>query len=295
MTFSELSYNAINELIKAGINDAKVDASLLINEVFGVDRGFILAHGDEEISSDKYEVFNELLARRVKREPLQHILGYQEFMGLRFKVNKDVLVPRFDTEVLVEETLKHLHDGMRILDMCTGSGCILTSLLYYSNECTGVGVDISEAALNVARDNAYTLLKDKVDVKCSYVNSNLFDKIPKPSENNEFPYDEKFDIIISNPPYIESEVIATLDTEVKDYDPYIALDGGKDGLMFYRSIINSADDYLKNGGLLIFEIGYNQGSAVSDIMNHQGFTDVNIVKDYAGYDRVVMGRIPFVV
>lgn len=295
MTFSELSYNAINELIKAGINDAKVDASLLINEVFGVDRGFILAHGDEEISSDKYEVFNELLARRVKREPLQHILGYQEFMGLRFKVNKDVLVPRFDTEVLVEETLKHLHDGMRILDMCTGSGCILTSLLYYSNECTGVGVDISEAALNVARDNAYTLLKDKVDVKCSYVNSNLFDKIPKPSENNEFPYDEKFDIIISNPPYIESEVIATLDTEVKDYDPYIALDGGKDGLMFYRSIINSADDYIKNGGLLIFEIGHNQGSAVSDIMNHQGFTDVNIVKDYAGYDRVVMGRIPFVV
>lgn len=295
MTFSELSYNAINELIKAGINDAKVDASLLINEVFGVDRGFILAHGDEEISSDKYEVFNELLARRVKREPLQHILGYQEFMGLRFKVNKDVLVPRFDTEVLVEETLKHLHDGMRILDMCTGSGCILTSLLYYSNECTGVGVDISEAALNVARDNAYTLLKDKVDVKYSYVNSNLFDKIPKPSENNEFPYDEKFDIIISNPPYIESEVIATLDTEVKDYDPYIALDGGKDGLMFYRSIINSADDYIKNGGLLIFEIGHNQGSAVSDIMNHQGFTDVNIVKDYAGYDRVVMGRIPFVV
>lgn len=295
MTFSELSYNAINELIKAGINDAKVDASLLINEVFGVDRGFILAHGDEEISSDKYEVFNELLARRVKREPLQHILGYQEFMGLRFKVNKDVLVPRFDTEVLVEETLKHLHDGMRILDMCTGSGCILTSLLYYSNECTGVGVDISEAALNVARDNAYTLLKNKVDVKCSYVNSNLFDKIPKPSENNEFPYDEKFDIIISNPPYIESEVIATLDTEVKDYDPYIALDGGKDGLMFYRSIINSADDYIKNGGLLIFEIGHNQGSAVSDIMNHQGFTDVNIVKDYAGYDRVVMGRIPFVV
>lgn len=295
MTFSELSYNAINELIKAGINDAKVDASLLINEVFGVDRGFILAHGDEEISSDKYEVFNELLARRVKREPLQHILGYQEFMGLRFKVNKDVLVPRFDTEVLVEETLKHLHDGMRILDMCTGSGCILTSLLYYSNECTGVGVDISEAALNVARDNAYTLLKNKVDVKCSYVNSNLFDKIPKPSENNEFPYDEKFDIIISNPPYIESEVIATLDTEVKDYDPYIALDGGKDGLMFYRSIINSADDYIKNGGLLMFEIGHNQGSAVSDIMNHQGFTDVNIVKDYAGYDRVVMGRIPFVV
>ena len=216
-------------------------------------------------------------------------------MGLAFIVNKNVLVPRQDTEVLVEEVMRYLHDGMRLLDMCTGSGCILLSLLHYSNDCTGVGVDISEEALRVAEENAEKILgvcrehiteNDgigdglAVGKQIELIQSNLFEKLDSC---------EKFDIIVSNPPYIKTDVNDSLMPEVKEHEPHLALDGQEDGLFFYREIIAQAGEYLDGEGMLFFEIGYDQGEEVSALMENAGYTDVEVIKDFAGLDRVVHG------
>jgi release factor glutamine methyltransferase len=199
-------------------------------------------------------------------------------MGLDFKVNEHVLIPRQDTEILVEEVLRELHDGMDILDMCTGSGCILISLLNYSNDCHGVGVDISEAALAVAEENSEQLLGNNENI--CFIKSNLFENVTG-----------KYDVIVSNPPYIRKNVIPGLMPEVREHDPYIALDGGEDGLDFYREIVDECGKYLYGGGKLYFEIGYDQADAVKNLMEKAGFIDINVVKDYAGLDRVLYGTI----
>ena len=201
---------------------------------------------------------------------------------MTFTVNKNVLIPRQDTEVLVEEVMRHLHDGMRILDMCTGSGCILTSLLRYSNDCTGVGADISEEALRVARDNAEALLEGngRERPKASFVRSDLFDGLDA---------DDRFDVIVSNPPYIKTGDMDTLMPEVREHEPALALDGKEDGLFFYRRIIDGAKRFLSGGGMLFFEIGFDQGEDVRELMRQAGYTDIEIVKDFAGLDRVVFG------
>ena len=190
-------------------------------------------------------------------------------------MNEHVLIPRFDTEILVEEVMKELHDGFSILDMCTGSGCILLSLLKYSNNCSGVGVDISENALAVAKEN-----QKRLGLDASFVQSDLFEQITG-----------KYDIIVSNPPYIRSDVIPTLMEEVRLHEPVLALDGTEDGLFFYRKIVKESTDYLNGGGWLFFEIGYDQGEAVKKLMEENGFKNVKVVKDYAGLDRVVLGNI----
>ena len=232
------------------------------------------------MTEDETKVYFDLISKRMKHIPLQHLTGEQDFMGLTFTVNEHVLIPRQDTECLVEIVLKHLHDGMRILDMCTGSGCIVISLLHYSNDCQGVGVDLSEEALKVPTHNASVLgnngIADKMDV--TFVQSNLFEKV-----------DGKFDIIVSNPPYIKTEVIDTLMPEVKDFEPMMALDGTEDGLYFYRKIILDAKKHLNRGGQLFFEIGYDQGKEVSDLMCEAGYVNVEVAKDLAGLDRVVYG------
>ena len=197
-------------------------------------------------------------------------------MGLTFRVNQHTLIPRQDTETLVEEGMRHMYDGMRILDMCTGSGCILLSLLKYSNECEGIGVDISEEALKVARENA-----QRLGLKAEFVQGDLFEPVPE----------KKFDMIVSNPPYIETAVIETLMPEVRDHEPMQALDGMEDGLFFYRKIVEKAPGFLTKGGWLLFEIGHNQGEAVSKLMTVQGFKEVEVVKDYTGLDRVVLGQM----
>ena len=230
MTINELLKTGMAQLEEAKVPDASIDAQRLLEATFEIDMGYRLMHGDDELSEivtesdEKISEYRNLINQRSLRIPLQHILGYQDFMGMRFLVTPDVLIPRQDTEILVEEALKEIHDGMRILDMCTGSGCILISLLKYSNDCSGVGIDISDKALNIARRNAEGLLMDKQNVSCEFLQSDLFDS---------FEDDEKFDIIVSNPPYINSDVIATLEPEVRNYDPLIALDGGDDGLYFY--------------------------------------------------------------
>lgn len=284
MTFEEAYNRGKDILIKAGVADALIDARLLLEEAAQVNKAYLLMHANEELKlsceDSAEDSYFRMIDMRAKRIPLQHIVGYQDFMSLRFKVNNNVLVPRFDTEVLVEEALKHVHDGMRVLDMCTGSGCILVSILKYSNDCCGVGVDISDKALEVAKENADILLSDRTDVDVTFIKSDLFNELNK---------ENKFDVIVSNPPYIQTEVIKTLDSEVKDHDPIIALDGGRDGLDFYRRIIDDAGDYLNPGGVIIFEIGYDEAQEVLNLLGRAGYINVSVIKDLSGLDRVVVG------
>lgn len=284
MTFEEAYNRGKDILIKAGVADALIDARLLLEEAAQVNKAYLLMHANEELKlsceDSAEDSYFRMIDMRAKRIPLQHIVGYQDFMSLRFKVNNNVLVPRFDTEVLVEEALKHVHDGMRVLDMCTGSGCILVSILKYSNDCCGVGVDISDKALEVAKENADILLSDRTDVDVTFIKSDLFNELNK---------ENKFDVIVSNPPYIQTEVIKTLDSEVKDHDPIIALDGGGDGLDFYRRIIDNAGDYLNPGGVIIFEIGYDEAQEVLNLLGRAGYINVSVIKDLSGLDRVVVG------
>ena len=275
MQYRELYRVGKDRLMEAKIPEAELDARLLLEEVCGTDRHDLLVHGDREIAPEQSERYLDFIHRRQKHEPLQQITGYQEFMGLRFKVTPDVLIPRQDTEILVEEVMRYVHDGMHILDMCTGSGCILLSLLKYSNDCEGTGCDISEPALKVAEENAKEL-----SLNASFVQSNLFENISG-----------KYEFIVSNPPYIPTGVIPTLMEEVRDHEPVSALDGREDGPYFYREIVEKAGEYLYPGGMLFFEIGYDQAEKVSSLMREAGYQEVTVCKDLAGLDRVVYGTL----
>lgn len=315
LTYQELYQWGTDQLAQAKIPEYKQEARLLLEWCCDTDRNTLLAHGDRRISAQEYGKYTDCIARRKEHVPLQHITGEQNFMGLTFAVNEKVLIPRQDTEVLVEEVMRYLHDGMRLLDLCTGSGCILLSLLHYSNDCTGVGADLSEEALQVARENERRILGTRAcglqsagdgaameQWRCqspgaeektadevghiarqsvTWIQSDLFERLDSC---------EKFDIIVSNPPYIRTDVINTLMPEVKEHEPYLALDGREDGLYFYREIIVQAGAYLKREGMLFFEIGYDQGEEVRRLMEEAGYRDVKVVKDYAGLDRVVSGE-----
>lgn len=274
MNYREAYEQGKNILTQAGLLEAALDARLLLEFVCKTNRNDLLVYGDRAVEADQEAEFFSFIQKRAQRIPLQHITGEQEFMGLSFQVNENVLIPRQDTEILVEEVMKQLHDGYRILDMCTGSGCILLSLLHYSNDCSGVGADLSEKALAVARENAQRLQEENA----VFVQSDLFEKV-----------EGKFEIIVSNPPYINSDVIGTLMEEVKDHEPVMALDGGADGLDFYREIVAESTKHLCGGGMLFFEIGYDQKAAVTALMEEAGFQGVTTVCDYAGLDRVVYG------
>jgi len=273
MTYRELYEFGCLQLKAADIYDFKIDARLLLEYVCGTDSGDLYIKGDMQIASEKEELYKSLIAERGKHIPLQHLTGTQWFMGLEFIVNGNVLVPRPDTETLVETVLKDLHDGMSVLDMCTGSGCILLSLLHYSNDCTGVGADISDKALEVARANA-----EKLGIEASFVQSDLFTNI-----------EGKFDVFVSNPPYIRTCEIEELMPEVRDHDPFIALNGHESGIYFYEKIINAVGEHLKIGSLVAFEIGCDQGKSVSELMINAGYNGVEVIKDYCGNDRVVKG------
>ena len=274
--------------------DASLDAKLLLEAVCGTDRETLLAYGDERVvSDDEAERYSEFVTQRADHEPVAYILGEQYFMGLKFKVTHDVLIPEQDTETLVEEAMKEVHDGFRILDLCTGSGCILLSLLHYSNECSGVGTDISEEALLVAKQNAALL---GLSGKSSFLNGDMYaafddnDDDGRSEDRVALP-DGRFQLVVSNPPYIRENVIETLAPEVKSAEPYGALCGGNDGLEFYRIILGGISSVLVTGGVLIMEIGYDQGGDVSSMMKDAGFIDVRVIKDYGGNDRVVRGEL----
>lgn len=279
MIYRELYERGRAGLTTAGIEEASLDARVLLEYVCHTNRNDLLVHGERPVEEAQMQQYLACIERRMQRIPLQHITGEQVFMGLEFAVNEHVLIPRQDTEILVEEVLKELHDGMRILDMCTGSGCILSSLMHYSNGCQGVGADISEAALEVARENAERLLgAEKTADTVTFIHSDLFENISG-----------RFDVIVSNPPYIRSAVIPTLQPEVRDYEPMQALDGTASGLYFYERIVSESRIYLVRGGRLYFEIGHDQGGEVSELMRTAGFVEIAVVKDYAGLDRVVYG------
>ncbi|MBQ8823215.1 MAG: peptide chain release factor N(5)-glutamine methyltransferase [Lachnospiraceae bacterium] len=278
-----MTYRDCYEWGKAALEKAKVaefalDARFLLEDICGTNRNDLLVHGDRDVTGEQQALYEAAIEKRAQRIPLQHITGTQDFMGLTFRVNENVLIPRQDTEILVEEILPHLSSGVRILDMCTGSGCILISLLHYSLWAEGVGADISPKALEVAKRNREALLKP--DRQVSFVESNLFENV-----------EGTFDIIVSNPPYIRTEVIKGLMPEVKDHEPMLALDGSEDGLYFYRRIAAESKSYLRREGRLFFEIGYDQAEEVKQLMEEAGFIEVTVVKDFAGLDRVVHGYL----
>lgn len=279
MTF-EGALNYGKELLKgAGILDYQTDAWYLMEYACKMDKSEYYLRAPEEMGEEEFHEYTLLLKKRGEHVPLQYITGVQEFMGLPFKVNSHVLIPRQDTETLVEEALKVLEPGMEVLDLCTGSGCIIISLLKHAKVAiTGTASDISKQALLIAKENA-----KMNQVEAELVRSDLFQNITG-----------KYDIIISNPPYIPTGAIPGLMPEVRDFEPLEALDGAEDGLFFYREIARMGRKFLKSNGYLYFEIGHDQGKRVAFLMEENGFRNVKVIKDLAGNDRVAFGNLPAV-
>ena len=279
MRYKDVYMEGFHILESVKIENADIDARLLLENICHTTRNDLLAHGDREVSTEDLDHYKKAIEKRCQHIPLQQITGVQDFMGLEFKVNEHVLIPRQDTETLVEEAMQRVHDGMKILDMCTGSGCILLSLLHYSNDCVGTGVDVFQDALAVAKENERQLReKGELKSEVTFLQSDLFDKVSG-----------KYDILVSNPPYIRTEVIKGLMPEVKEHEPMLALDGMEDGLYFYRKIITQCGAYLNRGADVLFEIGYDQGMQVKKMMEENHFIDVQVLQDLAGLDRVVAG------
>lgn len=312
MKIAETHEHIVTVLGGVGIEDAESEARIILRESAGLSSTDIHMRPDDELDGAVFEQITDIIKRRLMREPLQYIYGRWDFMGLVFSVKPGVLIPRPDTEILVETALRELHDGMKILDLCTGTGCILISLLKYSNDCEGVGIDISTDALELAKLNAAEIfaeagheasfggaqpLEAETDgARYTFLQGDLYAAlaggVAARSDADSAASDSQFDIIVSNPPYIPAHVIDTLAPEVKDYEPHLALDGGDDGLDIIRRIIDGASEHLVRGGQLFLEIGYDQGESVSMLMREAGFADVEVIQDYAGLDRVVSGRLP---
>ncbi len=322
-------------LTSCGIEDAAVDAWYLLEYVTGISRAAYLADRGKSMSKEQRDAYAALVDRRGAHIPLQHLTGEQEFMGLPFLVNEHVLIPRQDTETLVELALEKMGQlaaaltGPQILDLCTGSGCIAVSLAKLWEHRSGqtaagklriTASDISEEALAVARENARRLQaeirfarsdlfsafctgkRNKTVFSTESHQQNASDSTDDPTgylQNNSAAENmpshvggNRFHMIVSNPPYIRTSVIEELSEEVRAHEPRMALDGGEDGLEFYRRIIRESRDYLLPGGWLLLEIGFDQGEAVSELMRQNGFLEVQTAKDLPGHDRVVSGRNP---
>lgn len=259
----------------------RLDVETLLQKVLGVDRLYILLNLERVLSEDEEQLFNKFINERLNNRPIAYIVGNREFMGLDFFVKEGVLIPRPDTEVLVEEVIElaKKKGAKNILDIGTGSGAITVSLAKYLENVKVTSVDISDIALEIGKRNA---ISNEVDDRINFVKSDLFTNIDK---------ETKFDIIVSNPPYIKREVIDTLDKQVKDYEPYNALEGGVDGLDFYRAITKQAKNYLKKGGILAYEVGHDQSEDVSKLMEMDGYTNIYTLKDLQQIDRVVIGTV----
>ena len=282
MTYDEALKNAYVLLEKAQVPDFRHDAELLMEYAAGVDSAHLLLNREEQMSEQVRGSFERLLERRLQREPLQYILGSWEFMGLKFKCGPECLIPRQDTELLAMTAITAVRDfrtagEVRLLDLCTGSGCVIISVKHYEERIRAFGADISSEALEAARKNA-EMNGTEVDFRLS----DMFGAFEK----------EQFDIITANPPYIETDVIEGLNPEIRVFEPRIALDGGTDGLKHYRSIAAGALDHLVSGGRLLLEIGDTQGEAVFSLLEDSGYAGVGIRKDLAGLDRVVTAYKP---
>ena len=273
MTYAEAIRLGEKLLLSSGIAEAAWDARLLFEYARQIDRNFYYLHMNDELSEADWNAYQDALQTRMGHVPLQYITGEQEFMGLSFAVNPHVLIPRQDTEILVEEAQKRIHAGMDALDLCTGSGCIIVSLSKYA-PIHAAASDISAQALKTAKENA-----KRHGVTVDFIESDLFEGITS-----------RYDIIVSNPPYIPTEEIKTLMPEVREFEPFLALDGKEDGLFFYRKIIREANSHLKPDGFLLLEIGCGQGKDVACLMEAEGYKEITIRKDLSGLDRIVIGK-----
>lgn len=280
MTIKELLNQAVIMLKNENIDAPKNKARMLLQATLKKSREYLMIYDNKEVENIDRDRYIKNVKRLILGEPLQYITGIQEFMKLNFLVTKDVLIPRPDTEILVEEVIRKAENipNPVILDLCTGSGAIAVSLAKYIKNVHICAIDISSKALEIAKKNAEL---NGVKNNIEFIESNLFDKIKE----------RKFDIIVSNPPYIETETIKTLSKEVQS-EPKIALDGGKDGLDFYRKIADSGSKYLNRQGYICLEIGYNQRIAVRQILeNKKRYVNINCIKDLCGNDRVITAQI----
>jgi release factor glutamine methyltransferase len=280
MTIREIFNTYMEEL--SHISDTpKLDIEILLSKALGdVDRLYIHLNLHKELTKEQLDSFNKMIQDRLKGRPIAYIVNNREFMGLDFYVEEGVLIPRPDTEPLVEEVIELVKgkENLKIVDIGTGSGAITVSLAKYIKDCQVYSLDISDKALSIGLKNA---ISNEVEDKINFIKSNIFSGI----EDKGL----ELDVIVSNPPYIRRADIETLHTQVKDYEPYIALEGGEDGLNFYRDITRESVKYLKDKGILAFEVGHDQAEDVSEILKHNGYTNIYTKKDLQGIDRVVIG------
>lgn len=278
MRYCEIRSEMDRRFEKAGISDHATDARYILQSICGMSYAELLLRQGEDIPEDRLQMVIEAAARREAHEPLQYILGSQEFMGLEIECSPACLIPRLDTELLASMAVDHLRrntaDQRRVIDMCTGTGCIAIAMAVEVPDAEVVASDISEEALCVAERNN---LKYSAGVR--FVQSDLFDKI-----------DGRFDLIVSNPPYISATVMEGLTPEVVAHEPMLALSGGSDGMDFYRRIAVDAVDYISAGGRIMMEIGEEQGAAITAMLEQAGWQDIRIYKDLAGLDRVIEGK-----
>lgn len=280
MTIKELIQKGTIDLKVAGVTEPKLKARLLMQFILNKPRQFLLVYDNEQVSKSNEAKYLDCIKKLISGIPLQHITHSQEFMKLNFFVNEDVLIPRPDTEVLVEEVINIANKvkAKKILDLCTGSGAIAISLAKYIKNSEITALDISDKAIEIAKRNAKS---NGVENQITFVKSDLFNELPK----------EKYDIIVSNPPYIKKDIIKTLDKEVQK-EPNLALDGGYDGLDFYRKIVNHGYDYLKYNGYICLEIGYDQKDEVIELIkNEDKYINTYCKKDLYGNDRVIVTKV----
>lgn len=266
--------------LNKSIETPRLDAEVLLCYVLGCERITLIIEKDKPLNEEDLKRYNVYINRRVSNEPVSYITKSREFMSLDFDVSDGILIPRPDTEILVEEIIKIYKDKkVSILDLCTGSGAIAVSLAHYLNDCSVTAVDKYDVCIKIASKNAK---KHNVQNKISFVCADVLEP---------FDVNNDFDCIVSNPPYIKSEVLTTLPSDVKDYEPLYALDGGNDGLIFYRKITEFACNKLKSGGILAFEIGFDQGESVRKIIEDTCvFQNIKVIDDLAGLNRVVIAE-----
>ena len=276
MNYEQVLANATKILKSASIKSSKLDCEVLLSNVLKINREKMLVNLNKKINHQDFINFNKLINRRVKNEPVAYIVGYKEFWNKKFKVNSDVLIPRPDTEILVEEVIKliKINSSLNILDIGTGTGCVILSVLNERKKCYGIGLDISKKAINIAKHNAKI---QQIKNRIKFINSSI-DKFCV----------GKYDLIISNPPYIKSGDIKNLDRDVSFYEPETALNGGYDGYSKIREIIYRGSSLIKKKGKLFLEIGYNQKSEVIRILNCNKFYVDKVVKDLGKNNRCII-------
>ena len=274
--------NLATKMLKSrNIDTARLDSQLILGKVLNKDKIYLMINSNEEVEKEKEEEFLNLINKRMENMPVRYILGEVDFMGLDFYIEEGVLIPRSDTEVLVEEVLKIIGEDEKlyVCDLCSGSGAIGISLAYYRKNIMVDLIDFYEKPEKISKKN---IIKNNLENQVKFIKSDLLKEPIKELK--------KYDIIVSNPPYIKEDVIETLMDDVKNYEPRSALSGGDSGLIFYERIVEESKKVLKENGILAFEIGYDQGDSVSNIMKNNGYIDIKVVKDLAGLDRVVIGR-----